>query len=390
MQMSRHERHSDGIYYQHSSKCNGRKSDGSCRCNPSYQATVWLARNNRRLKKVFPTVSQAKSWRAELVAASKHGGTLPTTSRLTVAQALDEYIDGMKSGAILNRSHRPYKPSVIRGYARSAERIKLELGGVRMTDLSRRDIKSFAAKLAAAGFGPSSVRNNIDPIRVICRKAFDDEIINHDPTTKLRLPPSNARRDRTVSPAEAEALVKSLETSDQAVWATALYVGLRRGELQELRWEDLELDRGIGRCSRAWDDEGKCLVATKTEAGVRMFPLVERVRQRLIKHKLATGRGGFDLVFGRSAVDRFVPTTVNRTARRAWDKAGLVSITLHEARHSAATLGSYAGLGDLELTHIMGHSSVNVTKDIYGHVREDQIVVVTQVLDAYLEAETSR
>ncbi len=121
-----------------------------------------------------------------------------------------------------------------------------------------------------------------------------------------------------------------------------------------------------------------------------MFPLVKRVRQRLIKHKLATGRGGFDLVFGRSAVDRFVPTTVNRTARRAWDKAGLVPITLHEARHSAATLGSYAGLGDLELTHIMGHSSVNVTKDIYGHVREDQIVVVTQVLDAYLEAEASR
>ncbi len=208
--MSRHERHSDGIYYQHSSKCNGRKSDGSCRCNPSYQASVWIARNNKRLKKVFPTVSQAKSWRAELTTASKQGGALPAASRLTVAQALDEYIDGMKSGAILNRSHRPYKPSVIRGYARSAERIKAELGGVRITDLSRRDIKSFAAKLAADGFGPSSVRNHIDPIRVICRKAFDDEILTHDPTAKLRLPPSNARRERTVTPAEAEALIEAL------------------------------------------------------------------------------------------------------------------------------------------------------------------------------------
>lgn len=388
--MSRHERHSDGIYYQHSSKCGGKKLDGSCRCDPSFQATVWNPRSQKRIKKVFPTVSQAKTWRAELTAASKIGGSLPGTSRLTVAQALDEYVDGMKAGTILNRSHRPYKPSVIRSYARSAELVKSELGGVRLTELNRRDIKAFAAKLSALGYGPSSVRNHIDPIRVICRKAFDDELIMHDPTAKLRLPPSNRRRDRTVSPAEAEALIEALPVAEQALWATALYVGLRRGELQELRWDDLQLDRGVGRCSRAWDDEGRCVVATKTEAGDRMFPLVKRVRSRLVRHKLATGRGGFDLVFGRTAFDRFVPTTVNRTARRSWEQVGLQPITLHEARHSAATLGSYAGLGDLELTHIMGHSSVKVTKDIYGHVREDQIVVVAQMLDTYLEAEESR
>lgn len=76
---------------------------------------------------------------------------------------------------------------------------------------------------------------------------------------------------------------------------------------------------------------------------------------------------------------------IGRHARQAREATGLDPITLHEARHSAATLGSYAGIGDLELTHIMGHSSVTVTKDIYGHMREEQIEVVGQALDSYLE-----
>jgi integrase len=132
------------------------------------------------------------------------------------------------------------------------------------------------------------------------------------------------------------------------------------------------------------------VIDTKTEAGVRMFPIVKRLRKRLITHKLATGRAGSDLVFGRTASKRFVPSTVGRHARITWAAADLEPITLHEGRHSAATLGSYAGIGDLELTHIMGHSSVTVTKDIYGHVREEQVASVARVLDAYLESDHQR
>jgi integrase len=258
-----------------------------------------------------------------------------------------------------------------------------------MVNLTRHDIRDFAARLSADGYSPSSVRNCIDPLRVICRIAFDDEIISVDPTAKLRLPPSRGRRERSVSPGEAEALIDALPSDLQALWATAIYVGLRRGELQELRWENVDLEQRIGHCVRAWDDEGGCVVTTKSDAGRRSFPLIQRVRRRMIEHKLATGRSGFDLVFGRSAVDRFVPSTVGRRSKDAWLKAGLEPLTFHEGRHSAATLGSYAGIGDLELTHIMGHTSVLVTKDIYGHVRQDQIIAVGRTLDRYLDGESA-
>jgi integrase len=57
----------------------------------------------------------------------------------------------------------------------------------------------------------------------------------------------------------------------------------------------------------------------------------------------------------------------------------------HEGRHSAATAGSAAGRDDLALSRITGHSSVTITRDVYGHMREDRIAEVTKTLDAYYE-----
>lgn len=117
-----------------------------------------------------------------------------------------------------------------------------------------------------------------------------------------------------------------------------------------------------------------------------MFPLVAPVRKRLVAHNLRTGRSGDDLVFGGTAADSFVPSTVRRRALKAWEAAGLQSITLHEGRHSAATSGSAAGPDDLALSHIMGHSSVVIARDRYGHVRPDRISEVREQMDAYYEA----
>jgi integrase len=81
-----------------------------------------------------------------------------------------------------------------------------------------------------------------------------------------------------------------------------------------------------------------------------------------------------------------VPSTVRRRARKAWEDARIEPIRLHEGRHSAATAGSAAGLDDLALAYIMGHSSVVITRDRYGHVRPDRVAEVGAQLDAYYAA----
>ena len=61
------------------------------------------------------------------------------------------------------------------------------------------------------------------------------------------------------------------------------------------------------------------------------------LRHELVAHKLATGRDGVQLVFGRTATLPFIPSTVRRRALAAWEAADLEPIALHECRHTSAT-----------------------------------------------------
>src|SRR5207247_2190660 len=153
-------------------------------------------------------------------------------------------------------------------------------------------------------------------------------------------------RDRAVSPTEAEALFEALPEDDRALWRTALYAGLRRGELRALRFSDVDLDANVIVVERSWDErEGP--VAPKSAKGRRRVPLIPTLRRLLVEHKLRTGRDGDDFVFGRTADRPFTPTHVRERALEAWAVASvgaflrgealdveLEPVGLHELRHS--------------------------------------------------------
>ena len=95
----------------------------------------------------------------------------------------------------------------------------------------------------------STIRNTFLPLRAIFRRAADRGEVAINPTAGLTLPAVRGRRDRIASPSEAASLVAALPDSDQGVWATALYAGLRLGELLALRGEDVNLQAGVIRVS---------------------------------------------------------------------------------------------------------------------------------------------
>jgi integrase len=80
---------------------------------------------------------------------------------------------------------------------------------------------------------------------------------------------------------------------------------------------------------------------------------------------------------------------VNR-ANRAWKKAKLAPIGLHECRHTFASILIAAGVNAKALSTYLGHSSIQITLDRYGHLmpgNEDEAVAL---VDAYLERATGR
>jgi integrase len=117
-------------------------------------------------------------------------------------------------------------------------------------------------------------------------------------------------------------------------------------------------------------------------------PIPDELRGYLVRHRLRSGRGE-GLVFGSGERPFDYWSTVGR-AKKAWKTAGLEAVGLNEARHCFASLMIAAGVNAKALSTYMGHSSITITLDRYGHLMPGNEDEAGGLLDAYLEASRSR
>ena len=371
-----------GIEVRHKKACASRNG-GRCNCQPTYQASVWSARESKRIRMTFPTLAEARAWRSETQTGVRRG-TLRALARTTVQEAADALVTGMKSGRVRTRSGDLYKPSAIRSYeAALRDHIVPRLGRARLGDVQHCDVQRIADDLLAEGRDPSTIRNALMPLRVIFRRAVEDGDLAVNPCARLRLPAVRGRCDRIASPEEAQRLLAALPDRDRPVWATALYAGLRRGELMALLWEDVDLASGVIRVERAYDDKERAEIEPKSRAGIRAVPIVGALRYVLVEHKQRQGRDE-GLVFGSSPEAPFQPSNLWRRAQRAWKRAGLKPIGLHEGRHTFASVLIAAGVNAKAITTYMGHASIQTTYDLYGKLMPGSESEAAALVDAYL------
>jgi integrase len=145
---------------------------------------------------------------------------------------------------------------------------------------------------------------------------------------------------------------------------------------------------GVIRVERSWDVHARVYVEPKSRSGRRRVPIAGALRDVLVEHKM-TAAG--DLVVGRDDGGwPFNDTTVAQRARKAWRDAALEVITLHEARHTFASLMIAAGVNARALASYMGHASVTITFDRYGHLMPGNEDEAAALLDAYLERANTR
>jgi integrase len=378
-----------GIRVRHARSCPAAHSpEAHCKCSPSYEAAVYSKRENRKLRKTFATLADAKAWRADATGAVRRG-TMRAPSTTTLREAAEAWLEGARDGSIRTRSGDPYKPSAIAAYD-GALRLHLldDLGAHRLSEIGRADVQDLADRLLAKGLDPSTIRNSLMPLRAIYRRALARGEVAVNPTTGLELPAVRGSRDRIASPVEAAALLAALDDeSDRALWATALYGGLRRGELMALAWSDVDLAGGLIRVERSYDPRAREIIAPKSRAGVRKVPIASALRGHLLAHRLRSGRAD-GLVFGDGGTP-FDDWQVRRRAVRTWKAAGLDPIGLHEARHTCASIFIAAGVNVKALSSYLGHASITITLDRYGHLMPGNEEQAAGLLDAYLASEAS-
>jgi integrase len=322
----------------------------------------------------------------------------PTSS--TVTEEARNWIERAERGDARARGGRPYKPSVVRGYRSDLERYVIPaLGSFRVSQLRRREVQDLLVdELAARGLSGSRIRGVVNALRVVLRRPLHADELQNDPTERLDLPAGSQPRERAASPSEAAALLEALPAEDRALWATAFYAGLRRGELRALRWVDVNETATEIHVRRGWDDvEGE--IAPKSEKGNRKVPVASSLRLQLLEHKARTGRRGDDLVFGRTPTSPFTATHVRDRAHAAWaaaavgaflrrETSALEPIGLHECRHTFVSLMHAAGRSLEEIGDYVGHSSAYMT-DRYRHLLAGARTEAAAALDALLGSSAS-
>jgi integrase len=388
-----------GIRTRHSRTCKTH-DDGSCTCVPTYEAWVFSKRDGKKIRRSFAgkgALAAAKGWRIDAMKQVKDR-RLRAPSALTLRQEVVEWLDGAHSGSILNKRSEPYKPAVIRNYELALRlRVLPTLGDRRLTSIDFTDLLELQEQLQGDGCSASVIRNTFVPLQAIFRRARRRGVIATNPALDLELPTA-ASRERAATPTQAIELLGTLERRETAVWATAFYAGLRRGEIRALRVGDVDLDAATITVERSWDEkEGP--VAPKSRAGRRTVFMLDALKSYV--EPLVNGRAAEDLVFGSGAEGAFDARAVARKAERAWDVIDqarkdaakeegdedawtpLARFTPHEARHSFATWMDHAGISSDRADRYMGHSSGSVSGR-YRHLLTQQRDEDRRRLDSYL------
>jgi integrase len=271
-----------------------------------------------------------------------------------------------------------------------------EFGSAQLSALTRGALQDFVDRMLAGDLAASTIRNTVNPLQAIYRHAARRELVAVNPTRELELPIARGRRDRIATPLEAKRLLDALPIGDRPIWATAFYAGLRRGELQALRHSDIDLSRAEISVQRSWDQhEGP--ISPKSKAGTRTVPILGVLREFL---EPCDSPGSDALIFGRSAALPFDPKTLSDRSKRAWaasnqrknegaerEREQLVLIrpmTLHECRHTFASLLIDAGVNPKAIQEFMGHATIEETFSRYGHLMPGTRDQARKLVDAYM------
>jgi integrase len=177
--------------------------------------------------------------------------------------------------------------------------------------------------------------------------------------------------------AELNMLIEKVEGRRRPFIITAIFTGMRLSELRGLRWSDVDLDAGLIHVRQRADQWLK-IGPTKSKAGKRDIPLAPLVVNTLKQWREVCPKGELDLVFPNTIGNI---ETMRDIHSRCWVplqiKCGLTTDTgaarynFHMLRHAAASLFiKYLGWSPKRLQAVMGHASINMTFDRYGHLFE--------------------
>ena len=313
----------------------------------------------RQVTRAFDTRAQAYAWLTEQQHAAQVGGP-------TVAVWLRDWL----------ASRADLRASTLATYVGHIDNYLVPLlGGQLLRSLSSEDLTALHQQLAAAGVSTVTARRIHATLSSALSAAVEQGIIAVNPAQRIRLP-KPGRYQAVVWTAEQASRFLAATSRDEhaCLWRMALVLGMRRGELAGLRWEDLDLAAGTVMVTSTRVAVGATVVEgpPKSARSRRMLPLdahtigmLRRHQARQAHHARQEDLGRITHVFTGEDGQPLTPAWISRRFTELTRQIGLPAIRFHDARHTSATLGLAAGESLKEVSARLGHSSIMVTADTY-------------------------
>jgi integrase len=258
------------------------------------------------------------------------------------------------------------------------------LGELRLRDIGREPIQSMLNAKLASGLAWETVHHLQCALSKILGTAVEWGYIEANPVRMTRLPRRRRMYSKVVlTPAEIRLLVSRLPEPSRSLVLLLMLTGLRIGELLALRWRNVDLATGVIRVEETVY-EGH-FDEPKSRHSMRLIPLgplavavlSERCKQVVVDSS--------SLVFSSRAggtLDR--RTLLSRQLKPVAKAAGVGNVTWHLLRHSNATLHDSLGTPLGTVQALLGHSSSEITRQVYLHSLPGDRRVAAEKLEAHL------
>ena len=222
------------------------------------------------------------------------------------------------------------------------------------------------------------------------RQLFEEARLNHliidNPTEGIKITPhAKAEKKKALLPDEVDILMSVVvEPRARVFCALCLYCGLRKEEALGLQWSDIQSNSlTVRRAMTFLNNQQDPVDDLKTKAAHRVIPIPDKLRSVLLdtphlSRYIVPAADGGDMT--RSAFTRLWNSHV----------AALVPFSLHPhmLRHTYATTLYRAGVDLRTAQKLMGHSSIQVTADIYTHLEQEDSLHVADKLNEYLSGKS--
>ncbi|MGI8624507.1 MAG: tyrosine-type recombinase/integrase, partial [Solirubrobacteraceae bacterium] len=244
-----------GINVRHGKAC-ATRAGRSCDCTPTYQAEVYDVAAGRKIRRKFTVRAAAKSWRRDALVAVRTGKLAEAKPKTTMREAAEAWLEDARRGIVRTKGGDPFKPGTIRAYDQALRlRVYPALAASPFYRVRRVQLQDLVDQLVAKGTAPATINTTVGALGAIYSRAVHRDELEVSPTLGVKVPAARNGRERFATPVEAASLLAAVPDRDRAVWATAMYAGLRRGEAMALRWTDVDLKAGTIHVQRSWDPE---------------------------------------------------------------------------------------------------------------------------------------